>query len=253
MAFSRGIAELAQGKLLSPIIRAELMKPSFPGFGVYVHGWTERPFDGWWHPSTHSTLTARQLMLYMTQNHLEIKEEPTLEKVIAVTQGHFIHNFLGTVLKNNGVVPELELSKEDPQHRRKGSMDGKDVNGEGVEFKSINEKFLMQKIFDMESLRKHKPGYFGQCQDYLDMHDLDTMRFLFMGVWYPYPMAEFTVERDDVYIADQRKKYRIALEMAEEKEMPEVCDGCTVKSVMARNCPMALACPIGQATMKARR
>lgn len=251
MAFSRGIAEISKGKILAPIVRAELTKPSFTGFDVHVEGWTDRPFDGWWHPSVHSDWDARKLALYMTQNHLEIVEEPTLEKVIAVTQGHFLHTFLGTILQKNGVVSDLEIEAVDHLHRRRGHMDAR--NEQGVEFKSINEKFLMAKIFDAESLRLRKPGYFSQCQDYLDMLDLEEMRFLFIGVWYPYPMEEFVVYRDDVFIADQRKKYRIALEMAAEKEMPDVCEGCTVKSPMAKGCEMALACPIGQATMRGRR
>ncbi len=251
MAFSRGIAELHEGKILAPIIRAELANPSFAGFDVHVEGWTDRPFDGWWHPSVHSNWDARKLALYMTQNHLEIKEEPTLQKVIAVTQGHFLHTFVGNILLKNGIVSALEVKVEDPLHRRRGHMDAR--NDQGVEFKSINEKFLLAKIFDEASLRERKPTYFSQSQDYMDMLDLEEMRFLFIGVWYPYPMEEFVVHRDDTFIADQRKKYRIALEMAEAKEMPDVCEGCSVKSPMAKSCEMALACPIGTAALRARQ
>lgn len=250
MGFKTGIAELAQGRILAPILRAELTSPSFRGFTIQVDQYTEREPDGWFHPSEHSHWPTRKLALYLTQPALMDREPPTLEKTLAVTQGHFMHGFVGQILQRNGIVEELEIYKEDPEHNRRGHMDGRRAGGgEGIEFKSVNQKYLLDKIGHAESLEKHKPGYYGQCQDYMDMHELPAMRFLLIGVFYPYPMSEFVVLRDEMFIREQRAKYKEALEMVAEGVLPYPC--CRVGSDQAKVCEMRRACPVGTATARA--
>jgi hypothetical protein len=247
MTLSRGIQELAKGGVLAPILRYELTNPRFEGFTIEMDGWTDRPWDGWFHPSTHATWTPRQLALYLTQPQLIETEQPTMEMVVAVTQGHFLHHLIGNVLLGNGVVEALEIPGEDPVHNRKGHMDGR-RGEEGVEFKSINREHLLNKITDAESLRRLKPGYYGQAQDYIDMHGLTGMRFLFFGVMYPYPMGEFVVPRDDEFIAAQRTKYLLAQELAAAGEIGEAC--CHSMDTEALACPLRQACPVGQRAMR---
>lgn len=250
MAFSRGVQEITKGNLLAPILRGELMKPKFRSFDITVEGWKDRPWDGWFHPSTHSAWPARKLALYLTRHELEIEEEPDLEKVFAVTQGHFFHTFAGNILLRNGILEALEIPYEDPQHRRRGHMDGRMTGGgEGWEFKTINNEFLLKKIKDVETLREFKPGYYSQAQDYLDMHGLEGMRFLMMAMFYPYKMLEFVIPRDEPFQKAQRTKYREAIEMTE--ELPPAC--CEPRSTEARGCEMRMACPVGRAAVKAGR
>jgi hypothetical protein len=246
--FKRGIAELAKGHLLSPILRAELMKPSFRSFTVTVEGWKDRPYDGWFHPSTHADWPARKLALYLTKPELIVEEEPSFEKVWAVTQGHFFHSFAGQLFLRHGIIEKLEIYGEDPVHRRRGHMDGRRNRRTGYELKSINQKYLLDKIQDAESLQRLKPGYYAQGQDYIDMHDLDEMLYLIIGVWYPYPMVEFVLPRDEVFIAAQRAKYIEAQEMAAAGLLPDSC--CLPQSTEARSCEMRRACPIGRIAVR---
>lgn len=246
--FSRGIKQLAEGKIVGPILHAELMKPTFKGFTVKVDKWTERPFDGRFHPSTHSDWPARKLALYLTHPQDIEEEPPTLEKVIAVTQGHFWHKFGGKILQRNGVVTALEIESEDLKHNRYGHMDGKLFNGEGFEFKTINNEWLVKKIKDLETLREFKPGYFSQAQDYMDMQGLDGMRFLMMAMFYPYPMVEFVIPRDEAFLREQRAKYLEALESAAEGGLPEPC--CLPRSKEAKTCELRTACTVGRAALK---
>lgn len=248
--FARGLKQIAGGKILSPVLTAELMKPRFRSFSVPVKPWTERPPDGWFHPSTHGDWPARKLALYLRHpEELEV-EEITLEKVMAVTQGHFWHEFCGRVFLKNGIVSKLELPCTDEVHNRRGHMDGKLANGEGLEMKTINNEWLVKKITDLASLKEFKPGYFAQAQDYLDMHDLEKMRFFMIAMFYPYPMMEFIVPRDETFIRAQRAKYREAMEMAtEDRELPEAC--CLPRSTEAKTgCELRTACPVGKATLK---
>ena len=64
--FNRLIKDISEDKILIPVIRAALSDPDFKAFDVRVDGWEPRPYDGWFHPSTHATWNVRQLWLYLT-------------------------------------------------------------------------------------------------------------------------------------------------------------------------------------------
>lgn len=247
-SFSRGLKRMIAGDKLAPILHAELMSPSFTGFSIKVEKWTDRPPDGWFHPSTHALWPARKLALYLTHPD-KIEEEPdSFERTLAVTQGHFFHTFTGKLFKRNGIMQLLEIPTIDPLHRRKGHMDGLMATHEGWEFKTVNQPFLLKRIVDVASLREYKPGYYAQMQDYMDMLGLTAMRFLMMGVFYPYPMVEFQVMYDEPFQLAQRRKYVEALERADGGELPEAC--CAPRSKEAKACAMRLACPVGRAALR---
>lgn len=247
-SFRRGVEEVAAGKVLAPVIRGELMSPRFRGFTIKVEKFTPRPPDGWFHPSTHADWPARKLALYLRHPELIEDEPPTLEMVLAVTQGHFWHKLGGKILMRNGILLGTELECKDPEHNRKGHMDGFLATNEGWEFKTVNNEYLLKKIEDVETLRQYKPGYYAQAQDYLDMRQLSAMRFLLMGMFYPYPMVEFPIPYDEKFQLEQRAKYREALERAQTGAgLPDPC--CLPRSAEAKACEMKLACPVGRAAL----
>lgn len=248
-SFRRGVQELVRGQILAPILRVELARGNWPEFSIPVRPYIEREPDGWFHPSEHADWGARKLALYLRQPEQIEREEATPEKVIAVTQGHFWHDLVGEIFLRNGVLTQTEIPLEDPEHNRKGHTDGLMANGRGYEMKSFNQQYMLKKYVDGMSLQELKPGYYAQAQDYLDMQDLEEMQYLIMGVWYPYPIAEFVVARDDAYIAAQRRKYRQAMEMAELGALPDAC--CAVRSKEAKACELRYACPIGRMALGA--
>jgi hypothetical protein len=242
-AFQTTITSIRDDKIITPIIQAELLDPDFEGFTVPVRPWTPRPYDGKFHPSTHASWTALQLYYYLTSPHLIEQEQMTLTSVIAITQGHFLHEFLQRILLRNGILLTAEESLDDPEHNRTGHMDGR-LKGEGLEIKTIND-FQIKTVIDTESLREKKPSYYGQSQDYMDMAGLSAMRFFLIATSYPYPMSEFVVLADPEYQAAQRAKYKLAINAARRGRMrPRPC--CSMNSVMARGCPVRGACEIGR-------
>jgi hypothetical protein len=241
-AFQRMSREAREGKLITPYIRAALTSPDFEGFTLQVQGWTSRRYDGYFHPSVHALWTARQLSYYLTHPDELIKEQPELLFVLAVTQGHFWHEFVQHILLRRGILLAKEVPLKDLTYNRKGHADGRLFNGELFEFKTMSER-LIKKVKNVEDLKRLHPGYYGQTQDYLDMSGEKAMRYFIMALSSPFPMEEFVVPADPDFQARQREKYREAITSTEMDERPEVC--CQPRSPQSKTCPVRFACPIG--------
>jgi hypothetical protein len=240
--FKRFLKDVRQSKLITPIIAAMLSEPTFDEFDLTVDGWTPRPYDGWFHPSTHAMLNVRQLVYYLTEGHKLPDERPTLLFVLSVTQGKFWHTFVQKLLMDNGIMVKDEVPLVDKEHKRRGHTDGLLANGELFEFKTASER-VIRKMTSVEALREYRPEYYAQTQDYLDMAGADKMRYFIMSLAAPFPMEEFVVPADPAFQAAQREKYTKALIHAKEGTMPQPC--CAIRSPESKSCPVRLLCPIG--------
>jgi hypothetical protein len=229
-------------KIITPYVRAALTNPAFQGFWVEVEGWTPRPYDGYFHPSTHSTWTARQLSYYLTNPDELIQEQPDLLFVLAVTQGKFWHKFIQLLLLAAGILVEDEVPLKDLVYNRKGHADGRLYNGEYFEFKTMNERSI-RKVKTIQDLIMYHPDYYAQTQDYLDVLGAESMRYFIMALASPFPMQEFVVPADPAFQAAQREKYRQAIVGAETEIRPDFC--CQPRSLQSKSCPVRLACPMG--------
>lgn len=241
-SFKRTLREISDGKIVVPIIRAALNRPKFKGFSVEVEGWTPRPYDGWFHPSTHATWTTRQLYHYLLDGQDMVEEVPSLLFVLSVTQGKFWHSFIQKLLLANGLMVQDEVPLKDVQHNRKGHTDGLLSNGELFEFKTASER-VIRKMTSVEELKNYKPEYYAQTQDYLDMAGYQRMRYFIMSLAAPFPMEEFVVEADPVFQLAQREKYRAALDAVKSGVEPEFC--CGFGSALSKACPTRFQCPVG--------
>jgi hypothetical protein len=260
--FSRTLAGLRQKQVIIPVLRAAFSDPSFKGFTVNVDGWNERKFDGWFHPSTHASWTARQLALYLIHGEDVPLERPTMTFVAAVTQGTFWHNLTQRVLMQEGVLrrnpgttgkdsidAQCEIQLVDAEHNRRGHADGRmaTCDDELFEFKTINDRSIAKYDFATgeATLKEKNPfGYYSQCQDYLAISGMEKMRYFMMSLASPFPMVEFIVHADERYQAAQKAKYLEALEAAQTGSLPDAC--CGVGSKMAKACPLKDFCPIGK-------
>lgn len=254
--FSRMIKDISEDRILIPVIKAALNDPDFKSFQVTAEGWESRPYDGWFHPSTHATWNVRQLWLYLTQPELMEPERPSLLFVCAVTQGKFWHRFIQTLLFDHGIllprpkahetddiVEKVEVPLKDRHHRRRGHADGRISGDELFEYKTMNDRYLA-KTKKVEDVKELHPEYYAQTQDYLDMAKAQRMRYLIMSLASPFPMAEIVVPADPVFQAAQRQKYKEALQHVADQTEPKFC--CTPKSPEAKSCPVKNACPIGR-------
>ena len=263
--FQRTLRSLKAQKVIIPVLRAAMADPDFESFKVSVRGWRAgvREFDGWFHPSTHATWTARQLALYLRHGAEIPPEKPALEYVYAVTQGSFWHEFHQRVLlkrkilrRNPGstsrdsIEKQCEIALRDEGLNVRGHADGQLIlpghEDELFEFKTMNDWKLGQ--FDNEEiLREKNPfGYWHQTQDYLMISGFPKMRYVIMSMASPYPMQEFVVHADSAHHRRQRAKYREALEAAQEGFLPDACCGIGTKT--AKACPVKDFCTIGRMT-----
>lgn len=253
--FTRMIRDIHNQKILVPAITASLMSPDFKGFTVPVRGWTKRAYDGWFHPSTHSTWTARQLYYYLAAPEFLEEERPGLLFVLAVTQGSFWHEFvqrllldLGLLIPNPGttkkdsVEKRVEVPLVDKEFNRRGHADGRLAQGL-FEFKTMSER-LIGKIKSWEDIRDNHPKYYAQTQDYLDMSGEQQMRYVVMQLASPFTMEEVVVPADPAFQAAQRDKYAEALQAVADQSPPPAC--CAIRSAQAKACPVRAACPVGR-------
>lgn len=241
-ALKQAVKAIDNDQELIPGTLALLVDPDFDEFSIKVEKWGKRAYDGWFHPSTHATWTARQLYYYLVApNHVEV-ETMTMTSVIAITQGHFLHDFFQHIWMGKGLLDEAEVPMEDPQHNRRGHADGR-RGVEVVEIKSIND-YQIDKIVNEAILKEKKPGYWYQAQEYLDMLGMEVMRYFMVTTSYPYKMQEFLVRFDPEHARVQRRKYRSAINARDRGVLPPAC--CTPGSNEAKACPVRRACPIGR-------
>lgn len=236
----RAVRGLAKDEILIPALHTSLNDPTFKGFNIEIEPWSARPPDGYFHPSTQATWNVRQLALYLMAPELIEQERMQLTGVFAITQGHFWHMFIQHVLTETKLLVEDEVGFTDEDHKRRGHMDGLLViNGErqGLEIKTMNQ-FTLPKISTMAELREKKPGYWAQAQEYMDVFDLDKMRFLIISPSYPFPMKEFVVKADPKHQERRREIYKGAIEIASRGSLPLPAGGCCQQE----HCQVKKAC-----------
>lgn len=220
--------------------------PTFTGFNIEIEPWTARPPDGYFHPSTQSMWNVRQLALYLLAPHLVQQERMEITSVLAITQGHFWHMFIQHILEiETPFLVKSEVGFTDEEHKRRGHMDGLlKIKGEeeGLEIKTINP-YKIGKIVDEETLIEHKPQYWFQAQEYLDVFNLPRMRFLTIAPSYPFPMKEFTVKANPTHQARRREDYKQAMLIAENGALPLPKGGCCNQ---VSSCQLKYACKFGE-------
>jgi len=232
---------LSRDEILIPAINTALFDPDFKAFDIHIEGFAARPFDGYFHPSTHSTWNVRQLALYLMKPEMTEQERMEPTSIFAITQGHFWHIFLQQVLKEVGFLIKDEVGFKDEEHRRTGHMDGLlriSRREEGLEIKTINA-FKLPKLKSAQDLIVQKPEYYAQAQEYLDVFSLSRMRFLFISPTYPFAMKEFVVEANLDHQLRRREIYKGAIQIAESGQFPLPAGGCCNQK---DTCPVRYAC-----------
>lgn len=213
LSLKRVLKGIEEREVLIPKMHIALNNPNFKGFQIDIEPWESRPFDGYFHPSTQGTWNPRQLSLYLNRPDLFETELMELTSVFAITQGHFWHMFIQTVLEEDGILVDSEVAFVDEVYKRKGHMDGLLKIGdrfEGLEIKTMNQ-YTIKKVTSAETLKEFKYEYWAQAQEYLDVFDLPVMRFLIINPTYPFPMVEFTVPADNDHQEERQENYLKAL------------------------------------------
>jgi hypothetical protein len=276
--FRRVVDDASQGLVLTPIIQAYLYEAKFPDvFTMTFHkeGGHRKP-DGYFHPSTHPLMTARQLYYYMTEPDRWVQAQLSYESRMAVTMGTAVHGFMemclydaGVLVKPTGTCPSCkreygkrknqcnEPGAADEELRSRGHMDGVmeiDLPGKiwipgqgGFEFKSTNPRKVMNiEHNDLEWFKEKCPDYYAQVQEYMRISGMRQFIVLFLAMGYPWAPLEIQVPYDPDYANRTAAKYALVRKHQEAGVPPEPC--CAIKSKEARQCPARRVCPVGMAS-----
>jgi hypothetical protein len=274
--------QASSGLVMAPVLNAYLYEAKFPErFSLTFHraGGQRKP-DGYFHPSTHPLMTARQLYYYLTEPERIVPEQLAYESRMAVTMGTAVHGFIQMCLLDAGVLIKPtgtcvacgrehgtrknqcdEHGAMDAELRSRGHMDGVtqiDAPGAlwvpgmgGFEFKSTNpKKMIGVQGHDLEWMldwfKKKCPDYYAQVQEYMRITGLRQFIVIFLAMGYPWTPYEIQVPYDADYANRTAAKYALVRKHVEMGVPPEAC--CAVRSKEARNCFARRVCPVGMAS-----
>lgn len=267
-AFSRPYQ--AKTEILIPVVRPLLAKIGETVGKLEVELPTDRPYDGWFHPSTHPMWDERQLYLYKTDP--DRLEKDTLDDAayLSAIHGTFWHTATQTMMMNEGMLLEsdpagktlhdkAEVPVRDEANNTRGHLDGA-LNPaffttldapQGLEIKTLTG-FRANDIpagfpgsaERVEWLKKARPKYYWQAQEYMRMSGFRMQHFLFMGMDWPFPMAEVWLPYNEHDALSTVAKYQRVLWAIKNDAEPDPC--CAVKSTKAKQCPVRGACSIGR-------
>lgn len=265
--FKRMVADASKGLVLKPLLQAYLYEAKFPErFEVTFHkaGVAREP-DGWFHPSTHPLMDARQLYYYLTTPAAWEVERFSYESRMAVTMGTAVHGFLQFCIRDAGWMAPLptgdcvacglphgigrgqcdEFGVSDPVLRRRGHMDGMlDVMGtrSPLELKTGGRtEFHTDLDLDLDWFKEKHATYYAQVQEYLDITGYARFVVLFVNLGFPWKLTEIHVPYDLQFARRTREKYELVRAHEEAGVPPQAC--CPLRSARSRDCP-AGACPV---------
>lgn len=252
------------GTEIIPPLYAFLMDEKLPDpltVKVTGHGrLRRRKPDGWFHPSGHPLMTARQLYFYLTEPDKWRPQEFDYTIKMSALIGSVVHEIVEAGLTKLGflIVPEgtcVACGKEQPRKCRehgaideetgsRGHMDGKlGVGGKvrGFELKTAWPLALRNiDNNDVVAFRAKWPYYYAQVQEYMRMTGLTEYKVIFWTMGNPWEMREFTIQADLPFQAGVRKRYLEARQAVADGAPPmEPC--CWIGSPLLNQCP-AMGC-----------
>lgn len=271
-AFRRVAEMISQDLVVVPLVESALRAGKFPEYFTvtFRDEGRERKPDGWFHPSTHPMWGERQLFYYLTRPDELVPEEIEYQNRMAMLMGTAVHAFIqvvmiaaGILIKPHGTCVACgrehgtkknqchEWGAIDRELGRRGHVDGLlEVSvwkwGRGLfEFKSIGDKATIGlQHHDVEWLKKKKPGYYAQVQDYLDMTGMQKAIIIFAILGFPWRLVEIEVPYDEAFMIGLRGKYRRVREAVAADEIPDPC--CAPRSKESKVCPALEICPIAR-------
>lgn len=197
--------------------------------------------DGFFHPSTHSLLGARQLyyMFHPLTKDKILKEKRSLQSQMTLAMGSSIHGVVQTQFQMTGMClpKDVEVEYINEEHHVRGKIDFivKHPNGQTipVELKTMNPyKFPKQDAI--------KPEWDAQLSLGLDNsgHEFGVL-LLFEAGW-PYRMKEFRVPRNDTLLSEIYNKFDYVRSCIDLDHPPKPC--CMLHSQQMDNCPARFSC-----------
>lgn len=255
---------------LIPLIENAIRECAFPDeFIVRFKSYeAKRAPDGWFHPSSHPEMDERKLYYYLAEPEAWNEETFDYGPRMSVLMGSAMHDVAQTVMYEMGLLARPtgtclcclrphgtgpgqcpEWGVRDEKLGRRGHLDGLlTIDGwndseQGVwDLKTCAPPVIRGiENNDLVAFKAKWPGYYGQQQDYLSQTGKRASLVLFLSMSEGWQMKEFTIPRDEAYIARLEAKYAAVRRYVERQTVPPVA--CCSSKATARRCP-ATACPV---------
>lgn len=239
------LTSLADRELLLPYFRNAILSGQWPdsyqvtidSSPYYGHG------DGYFHPSSHSLMGARELYYRFHPDHRDklVHEPRGVQTEMTFAMGSALHGVLQAQFQMAGLIrdeADIEIEYVIPEHHVRGRVDWKvhhpDGNVYPVELKTTNSRSF--------SMLGDVPKEHWDAQLSLGLHGLGyaTGVLLVLESGYPYRMREFRVDRNDTLLSDIFAKFDYVRECIATNTPPEHC--CPPDSIQMKSCPARFSC-----------
>lgn len=238
------LSSLMDKELLLPYFRNALLSKQWPdSYQVQIDS---SPYygtgDGYFHPSTHGLIGARELYYRFHPDHQEhlIHEVRNVQSEMTLAMGSALHGIVQAQFQMAGLIKDeedVEVEYVIAEHHVRGRVDflvhHPDGNTYPVELKTQNSRsFELQNaikpIWDAQlSMGLHGTGY-------------PTGVLLVLESGYPYRMKEFRVDRNDTLLSEIFAKFDYVRECIAHNTPPEHC--CPLDSTQMKACPARFQC-----------
>lgn len=235
---------LADRDLLIPYFRNALLADEWPmTYDVVIDS---SPYygrgDGYFHPSTHGLLGARELYyrFHPDTRDTMIPEERTIEKEMTFAMGSALHGVIQTQFEMAGLIKaseDVEVEYVITEHHVRGRVDFIVHHPNGrrlvVELKTQNSRaFAFQEEI--------KPIWDAQLS--LALHGIGETEgiLLVLESGYPYRMKEYRVPRNEHLLKVIFDKFDYVRECIALNSPPEYC--CAPESKEMKACPARFSC-----------
>jgi hypothetical protein len=235
---------LADRDLLIPYFRNALLADSWPeSYDVKIDS---SPYygrgDGYFHPSTHGLMGARQLYYHFHPDFRDkmIPEERTIQAEMTLAMGSALHGVIQTQFEQANIirgVEDVEVEYIIDEHHVRGRIDFIVHHPNGrryvVELKTQNSRaFAFQKTI--------KDIWDAQLS--MALHGMDETEgiLLVLESGFPYSMREYRVPRNDALLTQIFDKFAYVRECIALNSPPEYC--CAPESPEMQKCPAKYSC-----------
>ena len=239
---------LAQRQLVVPWLENALLSDTWPeSYNIKIdsgeyYGAPGGVPDGYFHPSTHSLMGARELYYNFHPDHRGkiIRENRSLQSHMTLAMGSALHGVIQTQFQMAGMLkPEnTELEYVNAEHHVRGRIDfvlDPHPSGERVlvEMKTQNS-------YGFKKQDTIKPSWDAQMSLAMDNTGFDYGILLIMESGWPYSFKEFRVPRNDKLLSEIYSKFDYVRTCIEMNTPPKYC--CTLNSKEMDNCPARYEC-----------
>jgi len=245
-AFSAILKRLEKNEMILPTLQNQLLADDWPDSytidsGPYYGLNSDGTPDGYFHPSSHPMLGARELYYRFHPDYrdLLVPERTTSTRTVTLGIHSAAHAMIQTQMLRTGLVRKenVEWEYRDEVNKVRGRIDFIfDHSSAGplvVEFKGQNP-------YHFRKLESPKPAWEAQLSLGLDNYGTNVGVLLVMEMSYPFTFKEFRVEKNTALLEEIYAKFRYVREAIKENKPPRHC--CAEDSDTANKCEARFQC-----------